>query len=345
MIKILQIYEDQSIGGIGTVIKNITNCMSSYEISIKNYKVKQLPLYRVLKCINQVYIIRKEISKFDIVHIHGFRPVYLLYFTFKNIKMVYHLHGLLGTGRKLRKYEKIKEFLNKQFIKGYCDVVIAVSEYAKNKIIKEYEIDSNKVLIIHNSSDFKICNPKEWNKNHLNICYHGRFVKFKRIDRLLKVAKLVSNYTKVKVVLIGTGNKNELIELSKSFNLDLKFVDYVNNPQDILKEFDCSILPSNNEYFGISGIEAILTGLPLFMFSDGGGCLEIYDANYYEYFVAKDEIDMSNKIINYFNGAESIEFNSKFSELQNNIRKRFSNEEFGRKLFETYQKLGTKINN
>lgn len=282
----------------------------------------------------------KELAnKFDIIHLHGFVPWIALALLYTNAEIVFTNHGLLGVGRKLRPHEHIKKWLAKRFLRYRVNYIFNISYYALRRMLQEYKVDPEKNSIAYNCSRWQKIMPVFNPNGKLTIGFHGRFVHFKRVDRLLKTASIVNKQLPVTVQLLGDGPlKDDYRHLSNYLNVRTEFTGYTLQPQSIIKKYDVEIIASDEEYFGLSVIESILSGNLTMVFIDGGGCTEIFGDEFPD-FIAEDEADMAAKIIAFYEQSDKTAILQKLHALQHHVAKKFSLEKFKAGYLEGYMKV------
>lgn len=158
------------------------------------------------------------------------------------------------------------------------DLIITISEYSKNDILKNYSIDSNKIKVVLQSanSDFKNIGLNEIQKDEIKksyklppkiVLYVGMIENRKNIFGILKVADLIKNSNEnIEFILVGKlgyGSDKIVKEISKRKNVQhLSDVD-----DDMLKKLynvsDVFLFPSLYEGFGYPPLEAMQCGLPV----------------------------------------------------------------------------------
>ena len=110
----------------------------------------------------------------------------------------------------------------------------------------------------------------------LLIVFVGRLVPRKRVDRLLAAVSAV-NRPEVRVRVIGTGPlEAELRDYAVRLDVAdrVEFLGLRSDVPDLLDSADVLVLSSQDEPFGLAGIEACERGLLPVVFADGGGALE-----------------------------------------------------------------------
>lgn len=198
-------------------------------------------------------------------------------------------------------YRKYLQFFA-YFSVRISDLILTISEYSKQDILKNYKISSEKVKVILQSAnrDFK---PLNLNMNEINeiknhfklkkytILYVGVIENRKNITGIIKVADKFIGNDDVRFLLIGKlgyGSRKIIREINKRSN-----VVYQSNVDDVLLKkiynvADVFLFPSLYEGFGYPPLEAMQSGLPVIaannsslaeVIGDGG---ILHDANDYE---------------------------------------------------------------
>lgn len=163
----------------------------------------------------------------------------------------------------------------------WCDRFVCVSRTTALGIFGEYITDnetSANVYVLQNALDENLINSaskRDWRKeldircDTLLIGYVGRMAYNKGVDVLLHaIALVVRERTNLKCVLVGNGEDRYKLE---SLVHELNISNYVHfagaiSQSDIysaFKGFDILVVPSREEGFGLSAIEAMACGVPL----------------------------------------------------------------------------------
>jgi glycosyltransferase involved in cell wall biosynthesis len=212
----------------------------------------------------------------------------------KNIKYIFVLHDVIYKVDKTFHplvYRKYLQFFTYFSIKS-SDLIITVSEYSKQDILKYYKVKENKIKVIYQAVDeeFKILNladdEKKEIKKRLNlpehiILYVGVIENRKNITGILRIADEVYKKDKdIKFVLIGKigyGGEKLFEKIQTREN-----VVYLGNVEDQLlkKIYNISsvfLFPSFYEGFGFPPLEAMKSGLPV-VSSNNASLKEIIDS-------------------------------------------------------------------
>ena len=98
------------------------------------------------------------------------------------------------------------------------------------------------------------------------VAYVGRVKKYKSIDHFVSAISIVKRQKDIEAVIVGDGDaKNELIELSRKLNLDIKFTGFVSEEEkyQIYRKARVVVQPSIKEGWGLTAIEAQSCGTPV----------------------------------------------------------------------------------
>ena len=279
------------IYGIGKEKEKIPNVhMRYYESNLYLHYLKIAPRLRN-KCSFSPYLsyvcgeIKKRVYDFVIVENR---------FSFlgsvckcTNATVCLHMHN-----SHLQPYSKEKE----QAIE-YCDLIIAVSDFVKNEIVKTYPQTLTKTVVWHNGVDVerfsKTVPEKKINALKAKygiegcdkvIAYTGRIIEEKGVYELIRAFQRVKKELECgcKLMLIGSswyGDKTKMTAYERkvfeeaSKTKDIVFTGYIDN--SVLPEYlaisDALVYPSLwNEPFGLTIVEGLSTGKPVISFANGG---------------------------------------------------------------------------
>ncbi|MEK6967495.1 MAG: glycosyltransferase family 4 protein [Nanoarchaeota archaeon] len=160
-----------------------------------------------------------------------------------------------------------------------ADAIIAVSEYTKGKIVKNYGIPAEKITVVHNAIDQRpnvSYAPSKLRETDKIVLFLGRITLQKGPDYFLYAANIVSKrIPNVKFILAGTGDMEPFI-IEKAVELGLAdkvlFTGFLTGP-DIDKAYqmaDLYVMPSVSEPFGIVALEAMANGTPTLICKQSG---------------------------------------------------------------------------
>lgn len=157
------------------------------------------------------------------------------------------------------------EVLERNFLKQDIDLILPVSDYTKNNLLKY--VDKSRVKTIHNIVDFPIVESDSYDKPTISCV--ARLVEYKRVEDLIRAVSIVKeSVPDIQCKIIGTGPlEAELKNLTKELKLEdnVEFLGFVEKHEDVMKVVNSSkvfCLPSIVEGFGIVVIEALSLKTP-----------------------------------------------------------------------------------
>ncbi len=216
---------------------------------------------------------------FDIIHAHDWItfPAGLELKRITCKPLILHVHSTeFDRAGGERGNEYVHEIERVSFLN--CDKIIAVSNLVKERIVKGYGIEENKIAVVHNAIDFNVKVPqKTQSKPHKVVMYVGRLSWMKGVDFFLKAAKIVlDNYKNVRFVIVGKGEMMEDL-INESIKLGIadkvSFEGYVNR-EEVIKRYypyaDVLVVPSRSEPFGLIALEAAHCSLPVVISKQSG---------------------------------------------------------------------------
>ncbi len=187
-----------------------------------------------------------------------------------------------------------------------ADKVIAVSDFTKNKILKSYDVNSNKIDIVHNAiykdefaDNLNFKENFDFGKNKI-VLFLGRLTLHKGPDYFLCAAKKVLEKNKNVIFIVsGSGDMDQqIIEQAADLGIADKvlFTGFLRGEKlkKIYKMASLYIMPSISEPFGITTLESIASGTPV-LISKQSGVSEILNHCLKVDFWDIDE--MTNKIL------------------------------------------------
>ncbi|WP_323702630.1 glycosyltransferase [Mammaliicoccus sp. Dog046] len=196
----------------------------------------------------------------------------------KSLKRVLVFHSTHFVGDKTRGSYKYALNNSEKFEK-----MITLTDYQKEDIHSEFDIEDNKIKVIPHFVD-KI-NDNEGLTKKDQFCYVGRIADEKQIDHILQAYSQFKNKgysTKLKIY--GKDNNGEIQELKKlctqlGIDEQVSFEGYTPNPHLVFQESIASFLTSKFEGFGLSVMESINNGCPVISYNIKYGSSELIDNN------------------------------------------------------------------
>lgn len=245
-----------------------------------NYKyAKILNLFSRISYLYKLNLVKKEITKriefsdYNIIHAHTlFSDGGITYEIYKKRKIPY-IVAFRQSDVSFLKYKPWLYFYGKKILEN-SSRIICLSPTLKIKLNRYYgKKFEEKIEVIPNGIDSEFINKSE-NKVKLlktdtiiNLVYVGSFIKRKNLHKIIEYVNNANGRFILNVV--GGGGEKKYIEKINRLIKNSKFVKYygiIENRKKLIDIYDKSnifILPSINETFGITYIEAMSQGIPV----------------------------------------------------------------------------------
>ncbi|MEL6652130.1 MAG: N-acetyl-alpha-D-glucosaminyl L-malate synthase BshA [Bacteroidota bacterium] len=198
----------------------------------------------------------------------------------KYVPVITTLHGtditLVG---KNQAYEPVVTFSMAQ-----SDGLTAVSDFLRQATQDNFHIQKP-IEVIPNFVDLDRFHRQ--NKDHFRklittggqkvLIHTSNFRKVKRIGDVIKTFEKVRERIPARLLMVGDGpERNRAEEMCRELGLcdDIYFLGSQNSVEEIYAIGDVFLLPSENESFGLSALEAMACGVPVIT-SDAGGLPEV----------------------------------------------------------------------
>ncbi len=188
-----------------------------------------------------------------------------------------------------------------------ADMVVAVSERTKKKVVEKYGISPKKVKVVYNGIEFNnnsavIEHNLEKLKKDGNkiVLFVGRITLQKGPDYFVSMAeKVLAHEPKTFFVISGSGDmKGKMIKKVAEKGLSSKFIfcGFLRNKEldQVYKAADMFVMPSVSEPFGLVPLEAMISEVPVLV-SKESGVSEILSSALKSHFWDID--DMADKVI------------------------------------------------
>jgi glycosyltransferase involved in cell wall biosynthesis len=201
-------------------------------------------------------------GKFDVIHAHD----WVTFPAGVNIKhrtgkpLVLHVHSL-ETDR-IGEHARNEIYTIEKNAMETADRIIAVSQYTRRQIIQHYQIDADKIDVVHNGIDPTEFVHKQHKLKDKLVVFLGRITHQKGPDYLIETAeKLVHVYPGVKFLVAGMGDQfAHLLETSayKKLGRHFIFAGFLSKSKvdELLALADVYFMPSVSEPFGLTALEA-----------------------------------------------------------------------------------------
>jgi len=164
-----------------------------------------------------------------------------------------------------------------------ADAVTVVSDWLRDETYRQFDIDRD-LHVIHNFIDPERhegepcpCIPTCSRKSEKTLMHISNFRPVKRIRDVVSVFAKVNASIDSRLILVGDGPDAPVArEVGEELGvLDrMKFVGIVDRVAPLLNAADLFLLPSSTESFGLVGLEAMASGVPVIA-SDVGGIPEV----------------------------------------------------------------------
>lgn len=251
-----------------------------HEVEIASYPLFKYPPYALGLATKLVELV--EAHDLELIHAHYAVPHAVSAYLAKQIlnsqliKIITTLHGtditLVGSDQSFRRVIK--------FTIEKSDGVTAVSDYLKQQTIREFDIQ-REIRVIHNFIDparpaqhRNQCNRESYAPHGEKILMHAsNFRPVKRVGDVVRIFAEVHARIPAKLILIGDGPERPFIQqLIKDLKLSAEV--YFLGEQDHLEPLffcaDLFLLPSEQESFGLTALEAMNCSVPVIATEIGG---------------------------------------------------------------------------
>lgn len=324
--------EEKIVDGIKTYKlfifpSSIIRRLLSFKLGVSLEAKEAVYLYR--------HVLKRE-GKFDLVHAHFLTSIYYAHI----IKQKFNV-PVIGT-EHWSQVNTDTPARNVLFMarKAYpsIDALISVSESLRKRIKDNFNIDSS---VIHNLIDTSYLLPinnKILDSSPFQITLVGSLIQLKGFDFFIRsFAKSKVAEKNVIVKIIGGGAEyTDLLKLIKEFDLTSKVLLLNQQPKKIIfKELNNSnifVLPSRNENFSVSVLEALSNGLPVIA-TICGGIRECIDESNGILVEVDNEKQMIHALEQMYNTFETYDF----KKIQNDCLTKYSPQSISQKLGNIYQ--------
>ena len=251
-----------------------------HEVGIASYPLFKYPPYALGLATKLVELV--EAYDLELIHAHYAVPHAVSAYLAKQIlnsqliKIITTLHGtditLVGSDQSFRRVIK--------FTIEKSDGVTAVSDYLKQQTIREFDIQ-REIRVIPNFIDpvrpaqlRNQCNRESYAPRGEKILIHAsNFRPVKRVGDVVRIFAEVHARIPAKLILIGDGPERPFIQqLIKDLKLsaDVYFLGEQDHLEPLFFCADLFLLPSEQESFGLTALEAMNCSVPVIATETGG---------------------------------------------------------------------------
>jgi glycosyltransferase involved in cell wall biosynthesis len=286
-MKILQVCQDWygETGGISVHVKNISERLArrhdvtvyatNYGSKLPRFELKNGVRVERFKCYapSNAYffslemLLRLREVEFDVVHAHGYHGFPMHFAAFAECDkfvVTTHFHGVGHSNFRNCLIKMFKPIGKRTLMRA--DKIIAVSEYEKALLCKQFKLAEDKVVVIPNGVDFsEFSGLRKRSHDFKSILYVGYLLDYKGVQYLVEVLPKLAD--DVVLEIVGTGPFKPYLERHAR---ELKVYDrvrfYENLPRrELLQKFvdaDVFVLLSRFEAYSLVVAEALTAGTP-----------------------------------------------------------------------------------
>ncbi|MBD3234692.1 MAG: N-acetyl-alpha-D-glucosaminyl L-malate synthase BshA [candidate division Zixibacteria bacterium] len=251
-----------------------------HQVEVMNYPLFKYPPYTLTLAAKMAEVARGW--GLDILHVHYAIPHAACAYLAKGIigedapKVITTLHGtditLVGIDES---FKSITEFsINSS------DGITAVSNYLKTQTERAFQVNRD-VEVVYNFIDTdkfipkeQECQRRQFAEDDEKIVMHvSNFRPVKRAEDIIRIFDLISREIPSKLVLVGDGpDASKALSLAERLGIkeNVVFLGTHNAVEKILPCADIFLIPSQEESFGLSALEALSCGIPVIGYRAGG---------------------------------------------------------------------------
>ena len=249
---------------------------SSVEIEQQYNENIEISVQEALEDFSQKIVMKSRDLDFDIIYAHDWTAIPAA----KKLKelsskpIVLHIHAL-DYDRSGKKSNSWLFDLEKEGMQ-IADLVIAISEYHKKIMVKEYGINASKIKVIHHGIDELQASDYKAPFDEDIVLFCGRLSLQKGASTFIDIAdELLKKEQNLRFVVSGQGELMEEMIASSTEKAIWNKIHFTGHlPQEdifaIMKAAKVMVMPSLSEPFGLSALEAASLELPLVLSKNCG---------------------------------------------------------------------------
>lgn len=246
--------------------------------------------------------IKKILKKIDYLQTNQFWGVWivlLINIIFKKkyiLRFGFEFHHFAKKAKKNKIYLFLIKLLS-MISYGRAYIIIVTSKEIKNYITSNFGINKNKITIIPNYIDTSLFKPIMTKNKFNKILCVGRLNEQKNYNLLIESL----NSSKIEIDIIGHGDRNNLIELSRKNNVKVNFIDNIENNKLplVYNSYSLFVLSSKYEGHPKSLLEAMSCGCRIIA-TDVDGIRENHNGKNF-LLVKEDKYEIGSNIIEMIN--------------------------------------------
>ena len=257
-----------------------------HEVDVGRYPLFEFPPYDLALAVRMHEVVQSH--DLDLLHCHYAIPHAtsawiareMLRQQKRDVKVITTLHGtdITIVGQDPSFHQITKFSIEKS------DRLTAVSQYLRRETYTAFGCTACDVGVIHNFIDPDVYNREKYPAVRKQLGNSGpvlmhisNFRAVKRVRDVVRIFAEVNAGLPSRLVMIGDGpDRPEAEEEIRNRKLDdrVQFLGKIDNVAPLLASADLFLLPSANESFGLSALEALASGVPV-VGTDVGGVPEV----------------------------------------------------------------------
>jgi N-acetyl-alpha-D-glucosaminyl L-malate synthase BshA len=258
-----------------------------HEVDVGRYPLFEYPPYDLALAVRMHEVVRAH--RLDLLHVHYAIPHAtsawiareMLEQTGAGIRIITTLHGtditIVGQDPSFHAITK--------FSIEKSDRLTAVSRYLREETIRAFGCAGRDVEVIHNFIDGTVYSRSKYpatlreqlNGNRRVLMHISNFRPVKRVRDVVRIFARVLESVPSVLVMVGDGPDRVVAENeARTLGVDASvfFLGRLDTVAPLLAGADVFLLPSQNESFGLSALEALASGVPV-VAANAGGIVEV----------------------------------------------------------------------
>jgi N-acetyl-alpha-D-glucosaminyl L-malate synthase BshA len=258
-----------------------------HEVDVGRYPLFEYPPYDLALAVRMHEVVRSH--GLDLLHVHYAIPHAtsawiareMLEQTGSGIRIITTLHGtditIVGQDPSFHAITK--------FSIEKSDRLTAVSRYLREETIRAFGCAGHDVQVIHNFIDGEVYNRSkhpatirdQLDGNRRVLMHISNFRPVKRVRDVVRIFARVLDSVPSVLVMVGDGpDRVDAENEARALGVDKSvfFLGRLDSVAPLLAGADLFLLPSQNESFGLSALEALASGVPVIA-ANAGGIVEV----------------------------------------------------------------------